>query len=171
MKFESWRPIPSFDGYQVSDHGRVKSLSRTVTGKNGISHGVSERLLIPEINDQGYYRVGLSVNNKIKRFKVHQLVAMAFLGHTPCGYELVVNHKNFNRSDNWVGNLELVTQRENTNKKHIKSTSPYIGVYWDKSRNNWISSIRINGKKVNIGRYNNEISASEAYQKALKNIK
>lgn len=170
MKFETWRDIPNFNGYQVSDHGRVKSLCRQVVGKNLISHGVGERILIHEVNDQGYHRVSLSVNNRVKRYRVHQLVAMAFLGHTPCGYEIVVNHKNFKRDDNWVENLELVTQRENCNKKHIKSSSQYVGVSFDKARNKWKAAIAFRGEKINLGRYVCEAEASAAYQKALNEI-
>lgn len=88
----------------------------------------TERLLRLNKDGSGYFQVALLKNGIEKRFKVHQLVAMCFLNHKPCGMNLVVNHINFNRNDNRIDNLEIVTARENANLKHIKSSSKYLGV-------------------------------------------
>jgi hypothetical protein len=106
----------------------------------------------------------------MKTRTVHQLVAGAFLNHKPSRYELVINHKDFNRSNNNVDNLEIVTTRENANQKHLKSSSQYTGVSWDKNRNKWSSQIVINKKLKFLGRFINELDASKAYQKALKDL-
>ncbi len=83
---------------------------------------------------------------------------------------MVVNHKNFNIQDNRVDNLEVISHRENTNKKHLHSTSNYTGVTRHKSYNKWVSRIQVDNKNIHLGCYENENLASEAYQKALKII-
>ena len=95
---------------------------------------------------------------------------MAFLNHTPDRFEKVGNHKNFNKLDNRVENLEIVPQRENSNHKHIKSSSSYTGVHWDSRKKKWTSTIYINNKKVFLGLFTDEIKASKLYEKALNNI-
>ena len=164
---EIWKDIPDYEGYyQVSNLGRVKSLSRNVRHFRGGLKKIKEKIINLEKTNKDYLRVSLSKNGKIKRYSVHQLVAMAFLNHKPCGYELVVNHKNFIKNDNRLDNLEIITQRENSNRKHIKSNSKYIGVY--KSWNKWRADIRIDNKTVYIGNYNTQEEAKDAYQKKLK---
>ena len=157
---EEFRNIQNFEDYKVSNLGNVKSL------KNN-----KEKLLSPSKNTNGYLSIVLSKNGKLKTFKVHQLVAMCFLNHNPCGAKIVVNHKDFNKINNKVDNLELVTTRENSNKKHLNSTSRYTGVYWHKRDNAWRACIVINKKNVFLGNFKVEIEASNAYQKAFNNIK
>jgi len=139
MNREIWKAVKGYEGiYEVSSHGIVKSLERIVEKSNGRKQTISERILKGCDNGSGYLFVNLSNNGKTKTKKIHQLVAESFLNHIPCGYKLVVNHINFNRQDNRVENLEIVTARENTNKKHLDSTSDYVGVYWYKSRRKWM---------------------------------
>lgn len=157
---EIWKDIPEYEGYyQVSDLGRVKSLW---FGK--------EKILKAGINSRGYRTVVLSKGNGGKCFNVHQLVAMAFLGHKPCGYVFVINHKNFDRLDNRIENIEITTQRENANQKHIYSSSDYTGVFWHEKRQKWQSTIRVNGKALVIGFFKREIEAAIAYKQAIQAI-
>jgi len=158
-QLEIWKTIPNFEYYQVSNLGRVKSLK---FGK--------ERILKAGIDHGGYSLVILSLNGKTKSITLHKLVAMAFLNHNPCGMKLVINHINFNRLDNSLSNLEIISQRENCNKKHLKSSSKYTGVFWNKLRNKWITRIQINGKNKHLGYFTNEEDASEAYTSFLKTI-
>ena len=124
------------------------------------------------IGTTGYFICELCKHSKAKTFKVHQLVAIAFLNHTPCGFGLVINHINHNPQNNRVDNLEIVTQRENTNQKHLKSTSKYIGVFYDKSRiDKWGAAIYINPTQINLGRFRTEIQAAIIYNTALINKK
>lgn len=168
---EIWKTIEGFEDYQVSNFGRVKSLSRNVTGKNNSVRILKEKILKPGVDKLGYLMVILSdKNNKRNTTKVHQLVSIVFLNHKKSGHKLVVNHKDFNRQNNYLDNLEIVTQRENSNRKHIKSSSKYIGVFWDNSRGKWVSKIQINGKSKHLGCFNIEIEASNAYQNKLKEI-
>ena len=162
-KKEIWESIPGYVGkYEVSNYGNVKSLKR----KNRLH----EKILKPSIDAYGYYVVGLLNNGKIKTRTIHQLVAESFLKHIPNGNKIVVNHKNLNKLDNRLANLELITNRENTNKKHVKSSSKYTGVHYDKKNKRWISQILFNKKREYLGRYNNEYDAHLAYQSRLKEI-
>ena len=154
---EEFRDVVGYEGiYKVSNLGRVKSLKfnreRILRGGKGI---------------RGYLTVGLIKDGKQKTRRVHQLVAEAFLDHTPCGFKLVVNHINFIRHDNRAENLELDTTRNNCNKKHLKSSSEYVGVSWNKKANKWKAAIHINGKQKYLGYFTCELKAAYAYQKAL----
>lgn len=157
---EIWKSIPNYEGlYEVSSLGRVKSLK---FGK--------ERILKAIINKDGYLFCNLSCLGKVKSFQVHQLVAMAFLNHTPCGLKLVVDHINDNTKDNRLENLQVVTNRFNAYKTQGNYSSKYKGVCWNKTIKKWVSHIYINGKLKCIGRYKCELEASEAYQNKLKEL-
>ena len=129
-----------------------------------------EKLLKLNASSNDYLITRLCKNNKPKTFKVHQLMAITFLNHTPCKLDLVVNHINFNKQDNRLDNLEIVTNRVNSNRKHLKSTSKYTGVSFEKDRNKWLAQIRVDGKIKKLGRFDSELDASNAYQKELKTI-
>jgi len=154
---EVFKSIKGYKGlYQVSNLGNVKSLK----------HG-NERILKGTLGSHGYLSVHLYKNKIKKTFTVHQLVAVLFLNHIIDGHEVVVNHKDFNKYNNNSDNLELISNRKNTNKKHLKSSSEFIGVYWYKKKEKWRSSIRIKGKSKHLGYFTDEKKASEAYQSAL----
>lgn len=130
---EKWKDIVNYEGiYEVSNLGNIKSLSRTILRNGKYPYLSKERILNKAIDANGYNVVSLYKNGKQKTCKVHQLVAQSFLNHFSLGYEVVVNHINFIKTDNKVENLEIVTARENSNLKHIKSSSKYVGVSWDK---------------------------------------
>ena len=168
---EIWKDIPNYEGYyQASNLGRIKSLSRIVLRKGKYPFMSKEKVLKPALIPLGYYQIVLHKNGIKKGKSIHSLVAESFLNHKPNGHKLVVNHKNFNREDNRVENLEIITNRENTNKKRFKSSSEYVGVNWCKRVNKWTAQIWVNGKKKHLGYFINEYDAHLAYQKALKEI-
>ena len=169
---EEWRDIKNYDGiYQVSNLGRVKSLSRVILHKGKYPIKSKEKILKAGVTKNGYLTVSLCTYDKKKTMAIHKLVAMAFLNHTPDGTPfLVINHIDFDKLDNRVENLEIVTNRENSNKKHLPSTSQYVGVSWNKNTNKWRADIYINSKLNYLGLFTNEIEASNAYQNALKQI-
>lgn len=102
MQSEIWKDIPGYSGlYQVSNLGRIMSF------KN--QYGRGPRLMNGEITKSGYIQVCL---NK-KRYKVHRLVAMAFVPN-PDGLPQI-NHKNEIKTDNRVKNLEWCTGKYNVN--------------------------------------------------------
>jgi hypothetical protein len=148
---EIYKAVPGCQGlYEVSNFGNVKSLQR---GKEVIMK-LDKRTT--------YLKVHLSINGKSKQYDVHQLVAMAFLGHQPNGHDIVVNHIDNNPLNNNVNNLELVSQRYNTSCNKTD-----VGTSWDKRRNKWEARIRINNKKKFLGYFDDKQDALDAYQKAL----
>ena len=106
MSNEIWKDIKGFEGlYQASNLGRIKSLKRP--------YGLKEKILKPQINDSGYYRVELWKQSIRKYYRVHRLVWEAFNGSIPEG--LQVNHINEIKTDNRLENLNLMTCKENNN--------------------------------------------------------
>lgn len=104
---EEWQDIEGFIGlYQVSNLGRVRSLDRN----DSAGRPRKGRVLRPGTNF-GYPFVNLSKNSENHVVRVHSLVAEAFLGPRPDGYQ--VNHKDCNKTNNRADNLEYVTHAEN----------------------------------------------------------
>jgi hypothetical protein len=96
---DEWRNIAGYEGlYQVSRCGLVRSLRR-------------HKLMAVVHNQAGYRQVNLYRESKVKNFLVHRLVAAAFLGPIPKGMQ--VNHKDGDKENNSVDNLEFMTPEEN----------------------------------------------------------
>jgi hypothetical protein len=168
---EEWKDILDYEGlYQVSNLGRIKGLKRNVVRTNGVIYSAKERILKLCKSTNNYSIVMLSKDGTSKTKQVHQLVTFAFLKYIPHSINAVVNHIDYNRANNFLNNLEIISQRENTNRKHLKSSSKYTGVCWDKINKSWKSSIRINGKIKHLGTFKDELAASNAYEIALKQI-
>lgn len=97
--------------YQVSNFGNIKSLARPVDRAN-YKRWLNTRVLSPHKNCYGYMVVTLRKNKKHLGLQVHRLVAKAFI---PNPYKKrCVNHKDGNKTNNHVDNLEWVTHQENT---------------------------------------------------------
>jgi len=169
---EIWKDVPNYEGiYVASNLGRVKRLEGYVyKGKTKAKSINYEKILTHLDNGNGYKKVTLTYEGIKKVFYIHQIVAMTFLGHKPDKFKLVVNHINFDKSDNRVVNLEVVTNRENSSKRQFEYSSKYTGVYFDKPRNKWGSVIRINRKQIVLGFFINEIDAHNAYKNKLHEI-
>lgn len=106
---EQWRDVPGYENYyQVSDLGRVRSLDRRekVGKSTRLRRG---RVITPVMDRLGYLTLGLWANSDRERWTVHRLVMLAFVGPS----DLQVNHKNGNKTDNRLENLEYVTCQEN----------------------------------------------------------
>lgn len=114
MSKEEWRAIKGFSQYQVSNLGRVKSLSHAYTRVDGVSGIRKEKILSTKrTNKLAYINVVLKADDGITHnLVIHKLVAEAFLlRDTPD--KNVVNHKDGNKHNNIVTNLEWVTTGEN----------------------------------------------------------
>ena len=100
---EVWKDIKGYEGtYQVSSYGRVKSLKY---GK--------ERILKSRVNSYGYLHLNLCKNGKSYNKKIHRLIAEAFIPNPKNLPE--INHKDENKLNNNIDNLEWCTHKYNTN--------------------------------------------------------
>jgi hypothetical protein len=154
---EIWKDIKGYEGhYQVSNLGRVKSLSRIVN-RGGIrgNMALDEKILKQYNHYKGYKTIQFKVDGKIKTYKVHQLVAMAFLGHTPSGMSFIIDHFDNDKSNNNVSKL-------------LDKSSKYTGVSFNRGK--WVSFIQVNKKNKYLGRFNDEYEAHLAYQSELEKI-
>ena len=107
---EIWKDIEGYEGiYQVSNLGRVKSLNRDVLCNNRYYKHLKGQILKGCIGHYGYLRVSLCSHS----FDIHVLVARAFLDN-PLNYS-DVNHKDENKLNNRIDNLEYCTKEYNNN--------------------------------------------------------
>ena len=107
-----WKQIKGYEGYyEVSNTGNVRSVERYVTRNDGVVQLRKSVMKALVCNQDGYLTVSLSRNGLCCRRYVHRLVYEAFVGNIPDGYE--VNHKDFDRKNNFVGNLEIVSHADN----------------------------------------------------------
>lgn len=117
MSFEIWKPIKGFEGlYEISNTGLVKSLRREVPNNGGISI-VKEKILKPQKEKNGYLRIGLNKRNKKYMFLIHRLVAESFISNVNNYAE--INHKDGNKSNNNVDNLEWCSRSYNIKHSYI----------------------------------------------------
>lgn len=117
---EIWKDIKEYYGlYQVSNMGNVKSLNYHQTGK--------ERILKPMVNKYGYLRVRLYKNGKCKMLTVHRLVLMTFAPINNMN-KLEVNHKDENKKNNNLDNLEWCDRKYNSNygTRNQKISKPVV---------------------------------------------
>ena len=111
---EIWEDIEGFEWlYQISSLGRVKSLERKIKGKCGSIHTKKEKLRKISKDTGGYLYVPISNEFEKKNYLIHRLVAEAFLPNPENLPQ--VNHKNEDKTDNNVNNLEWCTREYNNN--------------------------------------------------------
>lgn len=166
---EIWKDIPGYKGlYQASNLGRIKSLPKQKKCLKSIF--LTKERILKDTNNSGVYKKVVLCKESQKTFSVHVLVAMAFLNHIPNNHKKVVNHINLNKLDNNVNNLEIITNRANSNNKHLKSSSIYTGVCYRKDIKKWGSSIYAYKRHIHLGYFENEYDAHLAYQEKLKEL-
>ena len=77
---ETWKDVKGYEGYyQISTMGRVKSLERTVIGKDGKRYSIEGQMMKNQKDKKGYEVVLFRKNGSVKSQKVHRLVASAFI--------------------------------------------------------------------------------------------
>lgn len=121
---EIWKDIKGYEGcYQVSNLGRVKSLSRPIKRGKCIAFSAEKILSCAIDRRTGYRKCVLMKNNVIKRTYVHRLVAEAFVsneGNKPC-----VDHIDADRTNNVFSNLRWVTYKENNNNPIYRTRNSF----------------------------------------------
>lgn len=149
---EEWKEIIDYSGYFISNFGNVKGIR------------FKDRLMKQNPNPKGYLHICMcNENERNKSFGIHRLVAKHFL--EDFDENLYTDHIDRNKTNNHISNLRMVTNQINIRNQDKRQglTSKYKGVCYDKSRNKWITKIKINYKSVWIGRYETEEEAGIAF--------
>lgn len=130
---ETWKDIKNYEGYyQVSNLGNIRSIDRIVKQTNSKNKDKFQYnhykgvILKTFINNSGYECITLTKSSKSRNFLVHRLVAEAFLEKTIL--DSVINHKDENKINNIVENLEWCTPKYNSNYgTNLKRISSKLG--------------------------------------------
>lgn len=139
---EIFLPVVGYEGlYEVSNLGRIKTLipCKRWDGK---------KYLNPQLcKSNGYYKIILWKNKKLKTHYLHKVVILAFLENTK--NLPIVNHKNGIKTDNNINNLEWATYSDNINHAYANKLNPAMGEthYLTKLTNEIVNSIRIDYAK------------------------
>lgn len=104
-----WKTIEGFPGYEVSNTGKIRNAVTKMELKQQEHYGKDKK--------EPYFRVKIRNSTQLKNIRVSRAVAFAFLGNPP-GPGFEVDHKDGNRANNNVTNLEWVTPIENQHRKH-----------------------------------------------------
>lgn len=159
---EIWKEIPDFPGYEASSFGRIKSTRRIVyvcRKTNSYSYEIPERIMTPHIMNSGYYGITLCLNGKHINTIVHRLIAKTFI---PNPYDFAeVNHKDENKLNNKVSNLEWCNKQYNKNYGTGNRRSA-------KKRSTPVVQYSLNGEFIK--EYNSIIEASKCVNGDRKGI-
>ena len=171
MQKEIWKDIPDYENYQASNLGRIKTKARLSTCKTCEPRIIKEKIRLGSLDSNGYRLTTITKNGLTKYFRVHQLVAMAFLKHRPKDTKMVIDHIDGDKGNNKLSNIRVVSQRKNCHNQHNRrKTSKYTGVsFYDNAYHVRIWNNKL-GKNEYLGRFKNEKKASEAYQNRLKSL-
>ncbi len=104
---ETWKPVPGYEGlYEASDFGRIRNVERL----DSINHRIKSRVMVA--SKDKYEKVNLRKDGVMRRFRVHRLIAITFIGPAQDGKN-EVNHKDGDKFNNHVSNLEWVNRSAN----------------------------------------------------------
>jgi hypothetical protein len=121
MSKEVWKDIKGYDGfYQVSSVGRIRGVKRM----DSIGRTRKKSILKLSTSHNGYFFVRLNKNGKGKPIRVNRAVAEAFIPNPE--NKLVTNHKDCNRKNNKVENLEWATYSENNKYTSLFGNKNYV---------------------------------------------
>jgi NUMOD4 motif/AP2 domain len=158
---EVWADVEDFPNYQISTVGRVRSRVTCTNTRVG-------KILRPYIDRYGYLRISLFRTNKRFHRLIHILVAKAFVPNLAPDILVQVNHKNGDRTDPNVFNLEWRTALGN--QRHAVKTrqNGAKGVYFQKRDGNWRAYYNpMSGKRKYIGTFLTEQAALAARNSAI----
>jgi HNH endonuclease/NUMOD4 motif-containing protein len=158
---EEWKGIPSTNGrYQASSFGRVRSVESR-------SSRAFCRVLKAKIKHR-YLNVHITLLDRDAWIPVHRLIAEAFFGQ--CPKEMQVNHRDGNKTNNQVANLEYVTPSENMRHSVLSGLRKYGSAYWNQRDKAWAAQICIQGKSYYLGLHASEDIARNAISKKVKQL-
>jgi len=134
--------IPQYPDYMIYPNGDIFSIRNKI-------------ILKPRYDKTGYKRLTMKnkITNKSDTLKIHQLVAMCFLGYKK-NSNFVVDHIDNDKQNNYLHNLQVITQEQNQRKEHMKKTKmnglPYYIKY---CRNGYSVKLQENKIKKNLGTF------------------
>ncbi len=145
LKEEVWKDIEGYEGmYQISSLGRVRSVRRSRTGPTG--GVIKERVLKRCYNDAGYPHVTLSRDNIRKTKLVHRLVANHFITTKHKG--LLIHHKDGDKTNNNITNLEFVTPKQHYDREPKMRAGLWIGAKYGRKYSKPIVQYTLEGERV-----------------------
>ena len=164
---EQWKYIIGYEGlYMISDFGRVKSLGQIVKRGRGVLFNMPEKILKLGLTQNGYLHTSFYKGSIAKTMKIHTLVWDHFGETKRNGFVLQVDHIDEIKTNNWIGNLRLLTSRDNI-LRNFKNSRYLLGVRSDpKCKSRYQSRIFIDGKRITLGSFGTELEAHNAYLKA-----
>ena len=154
---EHWKPVKGFEGsYEVSDQGRVRSVTRSVTDVNGITRTCRGKLRALCTSKSGYKTCSLGQDGRLVTCSVHRLVLEAFIGLCPSGKEAA--HFDGDGCNNRLNNLRWCTHSSNqqdkvrhgTNSGGKKLTVVQVRELRDECSRVGKSSTRVIGKRYGV---------------------
>lgn len=143
---EVWKSHPEYAGVEVSTLGNVRTLDRLVSCKGNRTRLVKGRVLKPWDNGNGYLQVSIKADGKFIKQRVNRLVARTFLSNPDNLPE--VNHKDNNRTNNNVDNLEFCTRSYNRQYREKYGETSGIPVF------------AVNLSTLEVSRFESQIEAS-----------
>lgn len=148
---EIFIPVKGYEGlYEISDHGRLKSLNYNHTGL--------PRIMKPSVGARGYYQTVLFKNGSKEYFCIYQIVAISFLNHDLSKLDHI-HHINLDKTDDRLINLEIVSCRENILQCKYDSISAGVS----KHKNKYRARISYYGYNIHIGLFKSISEANDAY--------
>lgn len=110
---ERWKKIKGFDFYAISNYGRLKSLAHNTLRSDGKKLNLKDKIVKLALNKHGYPTYRLTKDGKLYTCLIHRLVALTFIPN-PLNLP-IINHKDENRANNNIENLEWCTYKYNSN--------------------------------------------------------
>ena len=126
--------------------------------------GIRKGSIAGSVKSHGYLCVGINY----KSYRAHRLVFLMHKGYLP----KTIDHINGDRLDNRIENLRAATvgQNQHNRKTNANNTSGYKGVSWNKGCNKWLSQIKLEGKRIHLGYFDNVEEAAEVMRKAREEL-
>ena len=154
---EEWRNVIGYEGlYLASNLGNIKSIKKNLI------------LSSNKLDKDGYVVVKLSKNGIKTLYFEHRIVCIAFWDNTE--NKKTVNHKDFDKRNNSINNLEWATDKEQALHRHSKGGNTYNPnkcIYFSLRVNKWIAYATIDNKSKHIGHYIFRSDAVKARKKFL----
>lgn len=167
---EIWKPIKDYEGYyEISNHGRVRSLDRTVICFNGRVRHLNGKVLKSDKTGR-HIQIDLYRFGRRKHHYISRLIGLTFINSK---WKQDFDHIDQNTLNNYASNLRPATRNQNAANSKIRAgTSKYKGVRLINNKYNltksWRAEIKINYKAIHLGYFKTEKEAALAYNKAAK---